>query len=98
MIASYLNQIIALKSLSSIDEYGQPVYTSINIPARFEFQEKVIRTGRGFETVVSEARLFTKSVIKPDDVITFSGRTWTVISVSEQYGLSGELSHYEARV
>ena len=97
MITSYLNRTIALKSLASTDEYGQPVYTSINIPARFEFQRKIVRNGRGVETV-SEARLFTKNVIKPDDVITFSGRTWTVISVSEQYGLSGELSHYEARV
>lgn len=97
MISSYLNQTIALKSLSSIDEYGQPAYTSINIPARFEFQRKIVRDGRGVETV-SEARLFTKNVIKPDDVITFSGRNWPVISVSEQYGLSGELSHYEARV
>ena len=97
MITIYSNQFVTLKSLTSIDEYGQAAYTTKVIPARFEYQRKVVKNRQGVE-VVSEAKLFTEEIIKPDDAVTFSGRTWPVISVSEQYGLSGELSHYEARV
>ena len=97
VISIYLNQLIKLKSLASIDEYGQANYIIKKIPARYEYSRKIVKDKLGSE-VISEARCFTSIPVKPDDVITFDSRDWTVISATSQVGLSGIIEHYEVRV
>lgn len=97
MITSYLNQTITLKSVSSLDEYGSPTYSSSSIKARFEYERKIVRNRDGVE-VISEAACYTTTVVKPDDVITYDSKDWTVIAVAVLPDLGGSISHYEVRL
>jgi hypothetical protein len=97
MIGNYANQSVTLKSVSSIDEYGQATYATPTIAARYEYSRKIVKDGNG-KDVISEARCFTATAVKPDDVITFDGKDWIVISVSNIYNLEGVLKWYEVRL
>jgi hypothetical protein len=97
MIADYCNQTVTKKAVSSIDEYGAPTYSSTSISARFEYSRKTVINREGHE-VISEAVCYTTSSVSPDDMITYGGKDWTVISVAEMPDLGGNISHYEVRL
>ena len=97
MIGNYCNQSITLKSVSSIDEYGQATYATSTIAARYEYSRKIVKDGNG-KDVISEARCFTVTAVKPDDVLTFDGKDWPVISVANQPDLNGVVKFYEVRL
>lgn len=97
MIEAYLNQNITLKSVTSVNEYNEPVFTTSTIKARFEYDRTMVKNEKG-EEVVSEAMLFTTNTIKADDVISYDGKDFPIISVANIVGLEGNLSHYEARL
>jgi hypothetical protein len=97
MIEAYLNQNIILKTVTSINEYNEPIFTTSTIKARLEYDRTMVKNEKG-EEVVSEARLFTVNQIKADDVINYDGKDYPIISVANMVGLEGNLSHYEARL
>ena len=98
MIGNYTNQTVSYKSLSAIDEYGKATYaTTASIAARYEYNRKIVKDGNG-KDVISEARCFTATAVKPDDVLTFDSKDWTVISVSNIYNLDGLVKWYEVRL
>lgn len=94
MLTEYCNQSLTLKSKSSVNEYNEPTYTASTILGRFEYNRKMVRSKTG-EQVISEAQCYTKTAVKPDDVITFDGTDWVVISVANIVDLNGAISHYE---
>ena len=94
MLSAYCNQTITLKTKTSIDAYNQATYTTSSVKARFEYKRKVVRNKKG-EEVVSEARAYTKTAVKPDDVITFDSVDWTVIAVSNMTDINGLIVGYE---
>lgn len=94
MIDIYLNQVVTLKTPSSINDYNEASYTTKNIPARFEYKRKLVRKPTG-ENIISEAQCYTETQVKPDDVITYDGKDWPVISVKDQVGLDGSVQFYE---
>lgn len=98
MISRYTNQTVSHKGTSTCDEYCQSVYvTAVNILARYEYDRKIVKDKEGKE-VISEARCFTQTAVKPDDVITFDSKNWTVIAVKNQVDLNGVVKFYEVRL
>lgn len=98
MISAYMNQSASWKAVTSVDEYNEASYTDpSNIDCRFEYKRKMVRSKEGQE-VVSEATLFTKSAVKPDDVITYDEINWTVLAVANEVGLDGTVEFYEVNM
>ena len=94
MISEYLNQSITLKSKSSVNAYNESTYTNSTIKARFEYKRRMVRNNEG-EEVLSTAQVFTETQVKPDDVLTFDGRDWQVVTVENCVDLDGSVHHYE---
>lgn len=94
MISEYLNQTVSLKTKGAVNTYNEPTYSTSSIKARFEYKRRMIRTSTG-ESIVSMATCFTKTLIKPDDIITYDSIDWVVLAVSNQVDLFGNVSHYE---
>lgn len=65
-----------------------PTYSTASISCRFVQKRRrvVNRTG---DEVVSEATLCCLEAVKPGDVISFAGRDWPVVAVSETPDLDG---------
>lgn len=98
MIDRYTNQTVSYKGTSTQDEYCQTAYvTTVNMLCRYEYDRKIVKNKEGKE-VISEARCFTKTAVKPDDVITFDSKDWPIISVKNEVDLNGTVKFYEARL
>jgi len=97
VIAYYLNQTASLKVRTGHDGYD-PVYANpVTIAVRWESKRSLVRNTQG-EQVVSEAKVFTEASINPSDVLTYGGRDWPVITVSDVTDLDGNVSHREVYV
>ena len=94
MLDIYFNQTVTWKAVSSVNEYNEATTTSTSIPARFEYKRKKVRDKNGVE-VISEAQCYTESAVKPDDIITYDGVDWPVVTVENCVGLEGEVLFYE---
>jgi hypothetical protein len=95
MIESYLNQTATHRVKMSVNEFNEPIFAAdAVINCRIEYKRKMVRDKQG-QTVVSEASLYTKTLIKPDDVIVFDSLNWPVVSVANQAGLAGSILFYE---
>ncbi len=94
MLSVYLNQTVIWKSKQSVNEYNEATYTSASIPARFEYKRKLVMDKQGVQ-IVSEAVCYTKSLVKPEDVITYDAKDWVVISVKDSVDLEGNVLCYE---
>lgn len=98
MISAYMNQAAIWKAVTSNDQYNEPTYAdAVDIDCRFEYKRKMVRNKEGQE-VVSEATMFTKSAVKPDDVITYYEIDWTVLVVANEVGLDGTVEFYEVNM
>ena len=97
MIELYVNQDITLKKQTSVNEYNEPIFTTSTIKSRFEYDRTLVRNDKG-EEIVSEASLFTTTLLTTEDIISYNGKDFPVISVAYIVGLDGNLSHYEARL
>jgi hypothetical protein len=94
VIDGYMNQSVIWKSKGDVNEYNEPTYTGSTIQCRFEYKRRLVRNKQGQE-VISEARLFTSSPVKPDDLITHDSINWVVIAVADQPNLDGSIEFYE---
>lgn len=90
MITDYLNQTATWKTVSSVNEYNEPTFTSTTITCRMEYKRQMVRDAEGQE-VVSEATLYTLSAVLPGDIITYSARDWSVITVADEAQLDGSV-------
>ncbi|AEG14702.1 hypothetical protein Desku_1115 [Desulfofundulus kuznetsovii DSM 6115] len=97
MITPYLKQTAIWKQTIGYDLYGQPLTASTSIPVRWEGKRRLVRNAQG-EQVVSEARVFTTHPIQPGDILSFGGRDWPVIAVSEVPTLDGAVLYREVSV
>ncbi len=88
MITDYLNQTATWKTVTSVNEYNEPTFTSATIACRMEYKRQMVRDSQGQE-VVSEATLYTLSAVKPGDVITYDSRDWSVLTVASEAQLDG---------
>lgn len=94
MIEGTLNQTATWKHATGQDEYGQPTTVDITIKVRWEGKRRMVRNQQG-QDVVSEVRVYCKEAIQPCDIMTFGGRDWPVIAVSETPDLSGQVLYRE---
>jgi hypothetical protein len=97
MIKDYCNQTTTLKTLSSLNQYGEPSFSSSTIACRFEQNTKLIIDREGKE-VISTAAIFSESEIKEDDRVSYGGVERVVLFVEPGIGLSGDIEFYEARL
>ena len=88
MITDYLNQSATWKTVTSVNEYNEPTFTSTTITCRMEYKRQMVRDAQGQE-VVSEATLYTTSAVLPGDVITYDSRDWSVLTVASEAQLDG---------
>jgi hypothetical protein len=81
------------------DRQGRPLPgEEREISVRWEGNRALVRDAQG-EQVVSEALVFCREPVSSGDaLVDEEGRDWQVISVSEQYGLDGRISHREVRL
>jgi hypothetical protein len=95
MINEYMNQTVTWKSKGTVNDSNEPVYAAdVVIKCRFEFQRKIVRNKIG-EKIMSSAQMFTKSHVRPDDLITYDNIDWVVLDVADQPDLFGSVSFYE---
>lgn len=96
MIEAYTNQSAGWQiNKKEPNQYNEPTYEdSVDIDCRFEYKRRMVRNKQGQE-VISEATLFTKSAVKPDDLITFDEIDWVVLAVANEVGLDGSIAFYE---
>lgn len=97
MIEFYMNQNIALKSKTSVNDYNESFYDESIIKGRFEYSRKLVKNIQGDE-VISEAILYTKTNVKTDDVITYDEKDWNVMNSKPQIDLFGNIIFYEVRL
>ncbi len=90
MITDYLNQSATWKTVASVNEYNEPTFTNTTITCRMEYKRQMVRDAQGQE-VVSEATLYTTSAVLPGDVITYSSRDWSVLTVADEAELDGSI-------
>ena len=95
MITDYLNQTVTYKAVSTTSEYGEKTFSTSTIAARYEYKRRMVINREG-EEVLSTARCFCLSAIKPGDVITFDSKDWIVIDVENNVGLDGSIKFYTA--
>ena len=95
MIEGYLNQRAVWKRKTGSNEYGEPVTKQKTIKVRWEGKRRLVRDKQGQE-VVSEALFFCMEDVQPGDIISFGGKEWTVITVSEIPDLDGQVIYREA--
>lgn len=94
----YCNQKIVWKKKDTTNKYNKSSYLADKtIDARFEYKRKLVRAKNG-ESVISEARLFTETAVRPDDIIVYDDIDWLVISVQNNIGLDGSIEGFEVNL
>lgn len=63
-------------------------------PCRFEYRRQEILDKNG-NKIISEARLFTDTELKPLDVVIFAGQKWIAKSSAPKCDFSGKVDHWE---
>lgn len=94
MIGTYLTQTVGIVRRTGKDADGQATYAaSVSALARVQQRKRLIRNEAG-EQVVSDMQVFLapSTAISEGDRITYSGATYHVLSVTEEYALD-VLSH-----
>lgn len=95
MISAYTNQTAGWKVKGAVNEYNEATFADpVTIDCRFEYKRRMVRNKEGQE-VISEATMFTKSAVKPDDLVTYDSIDWVVITVANEVGLDGSVAFYE---
>lgn len=94
MLDDYANQSIVWKQKQSTNDFNDPVYSSTTIMARFVYKRKMIRDRYGQEKI-SEAQCYTKSPVKPDDVLVFDNIDWVVQEVTNTTDFGGKVEYYK---
>lgn len=95
MIQDYLNQNASWQLKTGNNSYGEPTYSAAAvINCRFEGKHRLVRSAEGVQ-VVSEATLYCTEAVKANDLITYDGREYVVLSVADQPHLDGTISHRE---
>ena len=94
MIGDYCNQTISVKIKGEPNENNEAVYTNSTIQGRFEYKRRIVRDKQGQE-VVSEAKLFTETSLKTDDIVIYDNKEWSVMFVMNMTDLDGDIVGYE---
>ena len=95
MIGSYLIDTVTIKNLVSLDQWNEPTWTTVDVKARVEWQNKLIRNDKG-EQVVSAALVYFDSDVSGltiDDRIIIDGVEHVIMRVDKKTDFS--VSHYE---
>lgn len=95
MIEDYLNQTASWYAKTGNNSYGEPSYATVaTIYCRWEDRHKLIRDATGAE-IVSMAQCYTTSNIQENDKLTYGGRDYIVLQVTDQPRLDGTVNHRE---
>lgn len=98
MIAAYLNQTATLYRKTGQDAYGKPTYDAgTTVKVRWQGRLKLVRDKTGKE-VVAESQVWLRETVAVDDKLTYGGRDYIVLAVTEEVGLDGTVSHRVAYV
>ena len=94
MIGTYLTQTVTIQRRTGSDVDGQATYaSSVSALARVQQRKRLIRNEAG-EQVVSDMQVFLgpATAISEGDRITYTGASYHVLSVTEEFALD-VLSH-----
>lgn len=94
MIGTYLTQTVTIHRRTGSDVDGQATYASaVSALARVQQRKRLIRNEAG-EQVVSDMQVFLgpATAISEGDRITYTGASYHVLSVTEEFALD-VLSH-----
>ncbi len=96
MIQAYLVDSVSIKYLISLDQWQEPIWSTVAVNARVEYQNKLIRNTQG-EQVVSAALVYLPGDIATAptnaDRIVIGGVEHAIMRVDKKTDFS--TSHYE---
>ena len=84
-----LGETVTWKSRSSIDQYGDPTFSSTSISVIWFDQKRTIHQ-EGREDLVCDAFCLTDSVVQGGDVLTRGGYDWPVLDVAVTNAYGGQ--------
>lgn len=95
MIKDYLNQTASWQSKTGNNSYGEPTYgADCTINCRFEAKHSLVRNANGV-TIDSMTKMYCVENIQEGDLITYGGRTYIVLQVTDQPWVDGTINHRE---
>lgn len=93
-----LNQTVILKPKQGQSGYGTPIYSDgYPVAVRWEDSIQIIKNKEG-EEVVSNAKIFTLTPMKIDDILVYNEIEWPIIKVASIPGMDGSIHHWEVYV
>ena len=95
MIDSYANQDATLQRYLGPTPSGNKYDTSIPIKVRYEQSKRLIRNSQGKE-IISRAFIASETELNEEDLITYNGNTFPIITADPAPGLMGNILFYEA--
>ena len=95
MIHAYLNQTATRKPKTGFDAYGKRIKgDGVSFSLRFQHTQKLIKNANGDEIMIDgKAWISHTQTMKENDIITFEGIDYNVISVATKRDLDGEIDH-----
>lgn len=95
MITNYLNQTASWAIRTGKDGYGQPTYAAAaTIRCRWEDRRQLVRNAAGAE-LQSKAVCYCVENVQENDLLTYGGRAYIVLSVADQPMMDGTINHRE---
>lgn len=94
MLDMYTNQTITWKQKVSVNDANKATYTTSTLKGRFIYKRNLIRTATD-EQIMSDAILYTKTVIVEGDVIVADSKDWKVRFVYPWRELDGSVLGYK---
>ena len=91
MLNDYANQSITRQTMSSINAYNEPTYSSTTIKGRKEPTNKLVRNAQG-EEITSNSFVITESLVLVNDLLDGS----QVLTVDILPDIDGTTQFYEA--
>ena len=86
-----LKDSAVLKTVNGSDENNRPNIIALDeIDCKIEFKKSITISATG-EELTSSGRLFTESVVKPDDILEIKNQEFKVISVNPYYPIDSSL-------
>jgi hypothetical protein len=95
-IKDYINKDAILNRVISRDvTFGKKTYQSVSI--KIAYQDKRVEVSNRMEKkIVSKAWIMTLNTLNIEDTVTYNGKTFNIIDISQCDDIWGKFSHWEA--
>lgn len=94
----FFRQTAILRSFTSQrNGAGEPVFTDRTIRVSWTDEVKKVQNNKG-DVVISNARMYYRGELKPDDRVIYNGREWLIHQIYTRQDMFGKPVVWEARV